>query len=144
MSIFWKSPGGNGLIENNQKFQKVFFSTYFDEKHCFSLKNVDSTLFQEFSHFSINPFPRIDAKERQCTPPPLWEHPPKTAFLVTVSGYFCLGGFKLKNWLFFGALPQQKDTKGGPRGGMCPPLFWGFEGGVSPLTAGEKNWSHKV
>jgi hypothetical protein len=41
----------------------------------------------------------------------------------------------LKNDLFFGAVPNLKIHQVVARRGMCPLLFWGFEGGGVPLIA---------
>ena len=39
--------------------------------------------------------------------------------------------------IFSARLGLKRLSQGGPRGGMCPPLIWGFEGGESPLAPGE-------
>ena len=48
-----------------------------------------------------------------------------------------LGKVEKKNACFYGAFGAKKIELGGPRGGMCPPLIWGFEGGESPFAPGE-------
>ena len=50
--------------------------------------------------------------------------------------------FAQKLTTFSARSPNKKMPKGGPRGGMCPPLPLGFEGGAAPLKS-QKNFEAK-
>ena len=64
--------------------------------------------------------------------------------LMQFLAYFTVGKCRQKNECFSARFGTKLCIQGGPRGGMCPPLLWGFEGGVSPLAVWKNLGSYSL